>query len=235
MSKTDLSLLIPIYNEEECIEWVVLDLLKELQKKDYSYKLVLVNNGSFDKTGKIIESIKKRYPKFIKTIHIKKNGKMGGAVNKVMPMLNSRIIGFTCADGEVTAKDTIKLADYLIKNDDVELIKTIRLNRVDGYRKWVSLGFNIMVRLLFGIRTKDANGWPLLMRYNTFKKMQMKGYKYLFQFEYLYNIKKMKKKFLEVEVIHQRRKGGVSKVDFTLMIVFFFELIEYRIKTLFSR
>lgn len=228
----DLSLMMSIYNEEACLKEVSEELLNCLIKSKINFELFLVNNGSWDRSQQIIEKLKKKYPKYVRIIRFEKNIKLGGAVNHVTRRhLNGKVIGFTCADGEVSAADTVKLAKNILNNKDISLIKTIRLNRTDGARFYISWVYNLLVKSLFGIKTEDVNGWPVLLRYEDFKKMHLRNYSWIFQLEYLYQTKKMNRKFSEIEVEHQRRRGGVSKVKLEDIIIFSMQIIRYRILT----
>ena len=235
MKQKDLSLMMSIYNEEESLEEVTEELIKELKKLGIDFEIFLVNNGSWDRSQEIINRLHKKYPSNTKVIKIRVNKKLGGAVNKVTRIMTGKIIGFTCADGEVSAQDTVKITKKILDRDDISLIKTIRLNRLDGIRIYVSFIYNFLVKLLFGIRTRDINGWPVLIRYEDFKKMHLRDYSWIFQLEYLYQIKRLNKKFMEIEVQHQRRKGGKSKVRIEDIIQFSMQMLSYRFKTLFKR
>lgn len=231
-----LSLMMSVYNEESCLKEVADELIGDLKKSKIDFELYLVNNGSQDGSQRIIDRLEKKYPKYVKAVYFKKNKKLGGAVNAVTTKyLKGEVIGFTCADGEVSSKDTVKMAQIILKNKDIPLIKTIRLNKADGLRKYISRGYNLLARALFGIKTRDVNGWPVLIRHEDFKKMHLRHFSWLFQLEYLYQLKRLEKKFVEIEVCHQRRRGGVSKVKMVDIIIFFIQMISYRIRTIFRR
>ena len=179
--RKDLSLMMSIYNEEDCLKEVSEELLDYLIKSGINFELFLVNNGSWDRSQQIIEKLKKKYPKYVKIIRFEKNIKLGGAVHNVTKRyLKGKVIGFTCADGEVSAADTVKLAKNILDNKNISLIKTVRLNRTDGARFYISWVYNLLVKSLFGIKTEDVNGWPVLLRYEDFKKMYLRNYSWIF-------------------------------------------------------
>jgi len=232
----DLSLVISIFNEEESLKETVEELIKKLKNAKIKFEIYLVNNGSLDKSQEIINSLKKKYPSLIKVIIFKKNKKLGGAVNYTTKKhLKGNVIGFTCADGEVSASDTVKILKEILNNREISLVKTVRKNRLDGMRVYVSKGYNFLVKALFGIDTKDINGWPVLIKYEDFKNMNLRDYSWIFQLEYLYQTKRMGKKMVEIDVMHQRRKGGKSKVKIDDIIIFFCQMMSYRLRTLFWR
>jgi dolichol-phosphate mannosyltransferase len=78
--KTGLIVVIPVYNEQECIEEVLTSWGTFLARylKDVSYKIVVVNDGSRDNTPKILDDIATRYP-YLHVVH-QQNGGHGEAV-----------------------------------------------------------------------------------------------------------------------------------------------------------
>ena len=64
------SLVIPFYNEEENIERVVSGLVNSFEKGSIDYELILVNNGSVDKSPQILEDLAKEKPDRIKVVHV---------------------------------------------------------------------------------------------------------------------------------------------------------------------
>ena len=55
--KINFSVIIPVFNEEETIEKVVTDLKKYLSQEKYNYEIIVVNDASTDKTGKILNNL----------------------------------------------------------------------------------------------------------------------------------------------------------------------------------
>ena len=96
------SVIIPVYNTEEylvdCLESVVNQSLQELE-------IVLVDDGSTDKSPKIIQDYKTKYPERIQVI-TKENGGQGTARNVAIPICRGKYIGFVDSD------DCIELEMY---------------------------------------------------------------------------------------------------------------------------
>lgn len=59
MNDIDLSIIIPVYNEEDIIENTVIEVECALRPLDYAYEIILVDDGSKDDTWKTIERIEK--------------------------------------------------------------------------------------------------------------------------------------------------------------------------------
>lgn len=70
--KNELKLIIPVYNEEEIIQYVINDWIQELNQLNISYSIYLYNDGSSDKSLDVLKTCEKKYPNLIKVIDKKK-------------------------------------------------------------------------------------------------------------------------------------------------------------------
>jgi len=69
--KSSVSIVIPAYNEAELIESTLIELCEYMQglEDDYSWELIIVNDGSTDKTGNIIDRFASEKKNIITTHH----------------------------------------------------------------------------------------------------------------------------------------------------------------------
>ena len=95
---SNISLIIPCYNEEKNIK-PLFDEVSRLQKK-IDLEFIVVNNGSEDKTEKEINIFKKKI-KYIKVVKVKKNIGFGNGVKKGLQKSTSDIICYTHGDLQV--------------------------------------------------------------------------------------------------------------------------------------
>ncbi len=75
MSKPYLSIVVPVYNEEENLEPLYLRLTQALDAYNKSYELIFVNDGSSDQSEAILDALHERRPEILKIIHF--NGNFG--------------------------------------------------------------------------------------------------------------------------------------------------------------
>lgn len=104
----DLSIIVPIYNVEEYLA----ECLKSLYKiSNLRYEVILVNDGSKDKSSKIIEDFKELYPK--QTIIInKENGGLSSARNAGLKVAKGKYISFIDSDDFI---DTDEFKKFVIE------------------------------------------------------------------------------------------------------------------------
>ncbi len=228
-----ISCMIPCYNEQESILETVHELMAEFKKISHPFEFILIDHASTDATLEKITELHKIYSEHLKIIHLDKNIGYGGIINKSLrEYTKGDIIGWTCADGEIKASDTYKLVQLLLEHPEYEAVKATRINRNHGIRKFISAGYNKLVKLLFSIHTDDINGWPLFIRANTFKTLDLQLNNWVINIEILHKLQQRKLPWKDLNCEHQNRKGGRSKVNTFTIIEFLYQIFTYRIHTL---
>lgn len=101
MAKPFLSVIIPAYNEEKRLPLTLIDIDKHLSRADYSYEIIVVNDGSKDKTAEIVRRMAGTI-KNLKLIDNKENQGKGGVVRQGMLAAQGKIRLFTDADNSVS-------------------------------------------------------------------------------------------------------------------------------------
>ncbi len=227
------SLILPCYNEEKNI-FIICKEFSNLPIKNYKAELILVNNGSTDKTRyqiqKAIKNNKKKNIK-IKLINLKKNKGYGGGIYEGLKNASGKYIGWSHADLQTPLIDYFKLYN-LIKNKKNILGKGYRTNnrKFDGI---ISFFHESLATLILGVKMKEINAQPKI-----FDKEQMKYFKKI-PFKYttidtyvMYNCIKRKVKIKTINVVFKKRKYGQSK--WKNNIISFFNHIFFNILFLFK-
>ncbi len=101
MAQPYLSIIIPAYNEAERIPQTLIDMDKRLSGVDYSYEILVVNDGSKDSTGSVVKNMAKMV-KNLKLLDIKDNVGKGGAVKQGMLFATGHIRLFADADNSTS-------------------------------------------------------------------------------------------------------------------------------------
>ncbi|MEK9154927.1 MAG: dolichyl-phosphate beta-glucosyltransferase [Patescibacteria group bacterium] len=115
--KLFLSIIIPAYNEAKRLPLTLIDIDKHMQKVDYSYEIIVINDGSKDATGEIAE----RFSHLIKNLKIinQENTGKGGAVKHGMIEAKGEIRIFTDADNSTSIDQFNKMIPYFKEGYDV--------------------------------------------------------------------------------------------------------------------
>lgn len=108
--KPYLSIIIPAYNEAKRLPLTLIDIDKHLKNADFSYEIIVVNDGSKDATAEVVE----RFSHLIKNLRIvnQKNIGKGGAVKHGMLEAKGEIRLFTDADNSTSIDQFNKMIPY---------------------------------------------------------------------------------------------------------------------------
>jgi glycosyltransferase involved in cell wall biosynthesis len=224
------SITIPIYNEEAGIEETVTNLVNTFEKNKVDYELVLVNHGSWDNTHLVLAKLAKKN-KRLKIHNLPKNLGYGGGIMYGFEHSRGKYIGFTCADEEVSAEDVFKVYDALRKSN-YDVSKSKRMDRKDGmFRKFTSFVFNSLISIRFNLGLKDINGYPIFMKRELFQNVKTKETAYLFNLDFLKNMKNKGYKIMEIPIIHHERKKGKSFMKFSRILKMAWGFLKYALTT----
>jgi len=118
MDKIHLSVIIPAYNEEKSISNTLLAVDNYLSKQNYSYEILVVNDGSKDKTGKIVENFKNLI-KNLRLIDNQSNRGKGYVVRRGMLEAKGQYRLFMDADNATSVEHLEKIWPFLKEGFEV--------------------------------------------------------------------------------------------------------------------
>jgi dolichol-phosphate mannosyltransferase len=160
-------IIIPAHNEEKRIIGRFDDLRNTVTKKyGKSVTIVVADDGSTDKTRRIVQRYAKKHG-HIQLIDDKIKAGKGGALIKGFEFVckndSPDIIGFVDADLSYPGSEMIRLIEVLLKNKDVDGVIASRymkgsnvIGKLGTSRYIASRSYNAFVRTLFGIKIKDT-------------------------------------------------------------------------------
>jgi glycosyltransferase involved in cell wall biosynthesis len=229
----DLSLVIPLYNEEESLpelsEWIA----RVMQANNISYEIIYVDDGSTDNSWKVIEELRIKNPN-IKGIKFQRNyGKSAG--------LNE---GFRAAEGDVIITMDADLQDSpdeipglrsMILDDGYDIVSGWKKKRYDNAvtKNIPSKFFNAVTRKVSGIKLHDFNCGLKAYRKKVIKSIEVYGemHRYIPVMAKWAGFKKVGEKVVE----HRPRKYGVSKFGWERFINGFLDLLSISFVGRFSK
>ncbi len=229
MKIPEVSLVMPCYNEEISIRDTAPELINTFVQDGIDIEMILVNNGSKDGTEKIIdELIGNGFP--ITKVSLEKNEGYGGGILEGLKKCTSNIIGYLCADGQVSAEDTL-MAFRLIKGREDQVITKVRRRlRQDSWkRKIVSILYNGMMQALFDrLGSIDINASPKFFSRRTFEQMNLVSRDWFLDPEIIIKAKYLGLRVIEVNVPGYLRKGGASNVNLGTCFEFIKNIVRYK-------
>jgi len=219
----DISLVIPLLDEEESLKELHSWIVKIMQSNKYSYELIFVDDGSNDNSWGIIKLLKEKNPNIVGIRFLKNFGKS-----------QALHAGFEIAKGEVVITMDADLQDSpeeipelykLIKNNHFDLVSGWKKKRFDKYfaKNLPSKIFNWAARRVSGIKLNDFNCGLKAYSNEVIKTIEVYGemHRYIPVLAANQGYKKITQKI----VTHQPRKYGKTKFGMERFINGFLDLI----------
>ena len=222
----ELSVFFPAYNEQENISNTVgkaIEVLKEVAQK---YEVIIVDDGSKDKTGEIADRLAKEN-QFIRVVHHHPNRGYGEALKSGFYNARYSWIAFTDADGQFNFSE---IKNLLEKTQEAAVIVGYRINRQDtALRKINGWAWTLLNNLLLGINVRDVDcAFKLIKKevIDTIPRLEStRGG--MISPELLAKAKKSGFKIVEVGVHHYPRKAGKQTgASFKVVLKSFIDLIK---------
>lgn len=203
----DISIVVPFLNEEESLPELVEWIDRVMRENSLSYEVVMVDDGSTDKSWSLVQSLKDKYP--IKGIKFRRNYGKSAALN----------VGFEAAEGEVVITMDADLQDSpdevpelrrMIVEDGFDLVSGWKQKRYDPLSKTIPTKlYNWATRKMSGIYLHDFNCGLKAYKKDVIKSVEVYGEMH----RYIPVLAKWAgfKKIGEKVVVHRARKFGVTK------------------------
>ncbi len=149
-----LSIFFPFYNEEANIERVTQNALDIAGQVANQFEVILVNDGSRDRTGALADKLAEQYPQ-VRAVHNNPNLGYGGAVRRGLDESKMDWVFFSDGDGQFDLGELPKLITLL---SDCDMPVGYRIDRADPFmRKANAFCWGTLVRTLFGIKVRDID------------------------------------------------------------------------------
>jgi glycosyltransferase involved in cell wall biosynthesis len=205
-----ISAVLPAYNEEENIETAAVKMLDVLKTLPFSeYEVIIVNDGSADRTAEVSDEVARKYPG-IRVIHHPKNLGYAQALKTGFTNARSELIFYTDSDNQF---DVRELKNFISPIEDYDMVCGFRIYRYDPFtRLFLSWGFNLLVRIIFRIRVRDIDCAFKLFRKEIFDKVEIESQRFFVDAEILAKARYHKFSMTELGVRHYPRMAGRSTV-----------------------
>ncbi|MCO5221229.1 MAG: glycosyltransferase family 2 protein [Thermomicrobiales bacterium] len=148
------SLILPAHNEAENIEVVVRRAIEVLPTYFDSFEIIVVNDGSKDDTGRIVDRLAQGDPR-VRAVHHPKNRGYGGALTSGFETSSGDHVMFMDADRQFDIADIELLYPFISTH---KIVAGFRMMRQDElHRRIFAEIFNLVVRTLFGVHLRDID------------------------------------------------------------------------------
>lgn len=237
--KFSVTVVIPVYNEQERIAASLYDIKDYLDKQEYDSNVLVIDDGSSDMTTEIVKFVDIYGSEFnsqqigVLEENVKNVGK-GYSIAKGLLLAEGDIIVFTDADCSTPISEIEKLISKIQEGYDVVIgSRHLKESRVSGRgigRSCLSRGFNLIARLIRLLEVKDSQCGFKAYTNEAARKIaaEQKTYGFCFDVEHLHIANKLGCKVTEVPVRWKHDKRSTVS-PFSDSIAMFFELMKIRI------
>jgi len=227
-----LSVFFPAYNEEKQIKDTVEKAIKVLPNVASKWEVLVINDGSKDATGKVIDLLAKKH-KNVVAIHHEKNRGYGGAFKSGLFGSKYKWITFTDSDGQF---DFSEITNFIEKQRETNadlVIGYYKERQVSKLKILTSKMWEICVFLFFGLKVHDIDcGFKLISKdvVDSVKKLESERGAFISS-EFLIKARKKGFKIVEIPVTHYPRlEGQGTGRDIKVIINSFIDLFKLWLK-----
>ncbi|HZQ74384.1 MAG TPA: glycosyltransferase family 2 protein [Burkholderiales bacterium] len=194
-----ISFVVPAFNEERVLGSFVEQLMAEIALARFAdYEVILVNDGSSDRTGEIMDQASSRHPK-VRVLHNATNLRFGNSYKRGLGESRFEYVMLLCGDGGLPAASLPAIFDQIGRADIVVPWMT-NLRRIKSFPRYLlSRGYTAILNTLFGLRLRYYNGLPVHRR-DLLQKIAIKSGGFGFQAEILIKLLRSGCTFVEVGV-----------------------------------
>jgi len=204
-SSIDISVVVPVYNEEENLPVLIPQIAEVLRSLKKTYEMIFVDDGSRDRSRQILKEVAEQYPQ-IRILGFKKNCGETAAGAAGIKEARGRIVITIDADLQNDPTDIPRMLDYLKEYD---MVTGWRQKREDSWVKRITSQIANRIRnSLSGEEIQDSG-----CTFRAYKRECLRDIKlYKGMHRFLPTLVKMEGyRVIEIPIAHHPRKFGVSK------------------------
>lgn len=203
-----LSIVLPAYNEEANIAEAIRQSTAAASRLCAEHEIVVVDDGSRDRTAAIVEEIAAGDPRVRLVRHARNRG-YGEALHSGFRAATLDLVFFTDADLQFDMSELALLLPLIDRADVVAGFRRVRRDRV--VRRFYAFGWNQLVRSLFYVPVRDIDCAFKLFRRSVFDAIDIESVGAMVNTELMVKIGRAGHGVVEVGVSHLPRTAGTAR------------------------
>jgi len=204
-----LSIFFPAYNDSGTIASLVIIALRTARKLTPDHEVIVINDGSADGTGEILEELASIYPQVRIVTHDKNRG-YGGALRTGFASATRELVFYTDGDAQYDPAEMEAL--WRRFDQDVDLVNGYKISRSDPlHRIVIGRVYHHVVKTLFRLTVRDVDCDFRMMRRSIFDKVHLEKNSGVICLEMMKKITDGGFRIAEVPVHHYHRAYGKSQ------------------------
>ncbi len=210
MRPKSISAFFPAYNDAGTIPTMIIRVLQTLPEVTDDYEVVVINDGSTDDTGRVLDELARLYSPWVRVIHHRRPSGYGGVLRAGFAAAQKEWIFYTDGDAQYDARELADLARAL--TDGVDMVQGYKIKRRDPFhRVLIGLAYQYFVKFLFSLCIRDVDCDFRLMRRAIFDRIRLESTTGTITFEMVRKIQDAGYRIAEVPVHHWYRQYGQSQ------------------------
>lgn len=209
MERNSITAFFPAYNDQHTIEGIVRTAADELKKVTNHFEVLVVNDGSQDKTASILDKLAAELP-FLRVIHHEQNRGYGAALITGFKNARNDLIFYTDGDGQYDVREMHNLLAQMRPN--IDLVNGYKVKRADAwYRILIGECYRRSMRAAFRISIRDVDCDFRLFRRHIFETITLESRSGVICVEMAKKFERAGFRMVEVPVSHYPRLHGSSE------------------------
>jgi glycosyltransferase involved in cell wall biosynthesis len=208
-----ISVVFPMFNEESYIHRAVGAARSVLNEITPDYEIIIVDDASTDRTGAIADEMARADPR-VKVVHNAKNRRLGGTLRAGYEVATRDLLLYTDTDLPFDLQE-LGRAVRLLEYQQADVLSGYRFDRTSegALRTIYSFIYNLLVRVVFGLRIKDVNFSFKLFRRALLQKLPLKSEGSFIDAEFLVRARNAGASIIQIGVDYFPRSRGVSTLS----------------------
>ncbi len=206
----------PAYNDGGTIASMVVTALLTLEDCAEDFEVVVVNDGSADYTGTVLDELARTHAPRVRVIHHPRNRGYGAALRTGFAAATKEWIFYTDGDAQYDPRQLRRLVDAALAaraaGRRVDVVNGYKISRNDPwYRVVIGRVYHHLVKLMFGFKLRDVDCDFRLLRRAVFDTVSLRSDSGTICLEMVKKFQDAGFVFLEVPVNHYHRAFGRSQ------------------------
>jgi glycosyltransferase involved in cell wall biosynthesis len=204
-----LSWFFPAHNEEANVRELVEEALETLPTLAETFEIIVVNDGSADATGRIVDELTAAHSGIVRAVHHPTNLGYGAALRSGFRAARHDHVAFTDGDRQFRVADLGRLIDRLAEPDRPDVVVGYRIKRADPLLRTVyARAYRLANRIFFGLPLRDVDCACKLFRRAALEGLAVESGGAFFSAELLIKLRVAGRSIAEVGVPHYPRPAG---------------------------